>query len=61
MPAQPLAGGGEWISLADGERSAFMVMERNDLPSSRVAYDGTAGSAIVDFSRDVLSLGPFEE
>jgi hypothetical protein len=58
---QPLSGGGEWISLVDGERSAFMVLERNDLPSSRVAYDGRAGSAVVDFSRDVLSLGPFEE
>ncbi len=58
---EPLAGNGEWISLADGERSAFMVMERNDLPSSRVAFDGLAGSAVVDFTRDVLSLGPFEE
>ena len=58
---QALAGNGEWITLADGGRSAFMVMERNDLPSSRVAFDGTAGSAVVDFSRDVLSLGPFEE
>ena len=55
------SGSGEWLSLADGERSAFMVMERNDLPSSRVGYDGRAGSAVVDFSRDILSLGPFEE
>jgi hypothetical protein len=36
-------------------------MERNDLPSSRVEYDGRTGAAVVDFSRDVLSLGPFEE
>ena len=56
-----LSGTGEWISLAAADRSAFMVMERNDLPSSRVAYDGHAGSASVDFSRDILSLGPFEE
>jgi Melibiase len=58
---QPLEGPGEWISLADGDRSAFMVMERNDLPSSRVEFDGRTGSPVVDFSRDVLSLGPFEE
>ena len=59
---EPLAGGGEWISLADsGDRSAFMVLERNDLPSSRVGFDGIVGRAIVDFSRDILSLGPFEE
>jgi alpha-galactosidase len=58
---QPLAGSGEWLSLTDGERSAFMVTERNDLPSSRVGYDGRAATAVVDFSRDVLSLGPFEE
>src|SRR6185312_9423857 len=58
---RPLDGSGEWLSLADGDRSAFMVMERNDLPSSRVGYDGRMGSATVDFSRDILSLGPFEE
>jgi Melibiase len=58
---QPLEGTGEWLSLDDGARDAFMVLERNDLPSSRVEYDGNAGAAVVDFSRDVLSLGPFEE
>jgi alpha-galactosidase len=58
---QSLTGTGEWISLRDAERSAFMVLERNDLPSSRVGYDGEAGSATIDYSRDVLSLGPFEE
>jgi hypothetical protein len=60
-PGEPLSGTGEWISLASADRTAFMVTERNDLPSSRVAYDGHAGSAAVDFSRDILSLGPFEE
>jgi Melibiase len=58
---EPLQGPGEWLSLADGGRSVFMVTERNDLPSSRADYDGRTGSALVDFSRDVLSLGPFEE
>ncbi len=60
-PGQALQGPGEWISLGHGDRSAFMVSERNDLPSSRVEYDGRTGGAVVDFSRDVLSLGPFEE
>jgi hypothetical protein len=57
---EPLRSPGEWLSLADSGRRAFVVMERNDLPSSRAEYDGRAGRAIVDFSRDVLSLGPFE-
>jgi hypothetical protein len=60
-PGQALEGPGEWLSLMNGGRTAFLVMERNDLPSSRVEYDGRTGSAVVDFSHDVLSLGPFEE
>lgn len=58
----PLQGAGQWLSLAgpDG-RTAFLVAERNDLPSSRAGYDGTTGSLVVDYSRDVLSLGPLEE
>jgi hypothetical protein len=58
---QALKGPGQWLSLVDGERSVFTVMERNDLPSSRVEYDGRVGAPVIDFSRDVLSLGPFEE
>jgi hypothetical protein len=58
---QALEAPGEWLSLASGGRTVFMVMERNDLPSSRAQYDGRAGGAVVDFSRDILSLGPFEE
>jgi hypothetical protein len=58
---EPLQGPGEWLSLADGEHTAFMVLERNDLPSSRGEFDGRVAGAVVDFSRDVLSLGPFEE
>jgi hypothetical protein len=57
----PLAGPGEWLSLAAGDRTVFLVMERRDLPSSRMAYDGAVGRALVDLSRDVASLGPFEE
>ncbi len=58
----PLEGAGQWLSLAapDG-RTAFLVAERNDLPSSRAGYDGTTGSLVVDYSRDVISLGPIEE
>ncbi len=57
----PLRGPGEWLSVRDGSRSLFMVMERNDLPSSRLAYDGKVASAEVDWSRDVISFGPLEE
>jgi Melibiase len=60
-PGQALAGPAEWLSLADGELTAFTVMESNDLPSSRAEFDGHTGGPVVDFSRDILSLGPFEE
>jgi hypothetical protein len=39
----------------------FLVMERNDLPSSRAAYDGSVASVRAEYGRDVVSLGPFEE
>ncbi|MGH7821617.1 MAG: alpha-galactosidase, partial [Candidatus Binatia bacterium] len=50
------------MSLADasGER-AFLVLERNDYASSTTTYDGSAGAARVDLSRDVVYIGPFEE
>jgi hypothetical protein len=53
----------QYVSLTDGAngRSAFVQLERNDLPSSRAAYDGQAGSVSVDYTRDVLNLGPIEE
>jgi hypothetical protein len=57
----PLSGPGQWLSLARDGRSLFMVLERNDLPSSRAEYDGRAARVRVDFGRDVLVLGPFEE
>jgi hypothetical protein len=58
----PLTGAAQWVSGADdASRSLFMVMERVDLPSSRASYDGTALALDVDLSRDVISLGPFEE
>jgi hypothetical protein len=57
---ESLEGPGQWLSLAERGRSLFLVMERNDLPSSVMSYDGRSASAIVDHSRDVISLGPFE-
>ncbi len=54
-------GPGEWLSAADGDATLFQVMERNDFPSSTAGYDGTTAALRVDFTRDVLSLGPFEE
>lgn len=52
---------GEWLSVRDGDAGLFAVMERNDFPSSTAGYDGTTAVLRVDFTRDVLSLGPFEE
>ncbi len=56
-----LSGPGEWISVADGDAGLFEVAERNDLPSSTVGYDGRTAAPRVDFTRDVVSLGPLEE
>ena len=59
---EALEGAGQWLSMSrpDG-RTAFLVAERNDLPSSRASYDGTTAALVVDYSRDVISLGPLEE
>ena len=58
---QALEAPAQWLSLADGDRSLFLVLERVDFPSSRMAYDGRAARARVEYPRDVISLGPFEE
>ncbi|HEX8066053.1 MAG TPA: alpha-galactosidase [Thermoleophilaceae bacterium] len=58
---QPLEGAAQWIDAARGARRLFMVMERNDLPSSFAAYDGSTASLRLEYSRDVISAGPFEE
>src|SRR3954470_9730811 len=50
-----LAGPGQWLALERGGRQLFLVMERNDLPSSVAGYDGAAGVLRVDYARDVLS------
>ena len=58
----PLEGPGQWLSMSQQDgRTAFLVAERNDLPSSRASYDGTTAALVVDYSRDVISLGPIEE
>lgn len=61
LAGEPLAAPGEWISAVTGDRSAFQVLERNDFPSSRARYDGKVATTRVDFTRDILSLGPLEE
>jgi hypothetical protein len=56
-----LAGAAQWFDANSGGRRLFMVMERNDLPSSWAAYDGSTASLRLEYARDVVSLGPFEE
>lgn len=58
---QALSAPGEWLSAAAGDRSVFEVLERNDFPSSRAVYDGRVATTRVDFTRDIISLGPLEE
>ncbi|MDQ3935889.1 MAG: alpha-galactosidase, partial [Actinomycetota bacterium] len=57
----PLAGAAQWFDGDAGDRRLFMVMERNDFPSSWVEYDGASARLRLQFARDVISLGPFEE
>ncbi|MGH2757860.1 MAG: alpha-galactosidase, partial [Actinomycetota bacterium] len=60
-PGQSLEGPAQWLSTAKADHSLFMVMERNDWPSSRATYDGTTASLEVDYSRELVMFGPFEE
>ena len=57
---RPLRGPGQWLSLRSAGRTAFVVLERNDLPSSVMSYADGVARADVDHSRDVVSLGPLE-
>jgi hypothetical protein len=57
---ESLKGPAQWISTADGGHSLFMVMERNDWPSSRAAYSSGSESLVVDYSADIILTGPFE-
>lgn len=57
----PVAAAGQWLSAADGARSAVLVAEANDQPSVRVAHDGSTASVRLEYARDVILLGPFEE
>ena len=50
----PLDGPAQWISVQRDDRSLFMVMERNDFPSSWATYDGTSAALVVDHSRDIV-------
>jgi hypothetical protein len=58
---ESLEGPAQWITLDNDGTKAFMVMERNDFPSSRASYDGTTAALVVDHSADIVSTGPFEE
>jgi hypothetical protein len=58
--AQP-NGPGQWLSLGAGGRGVFLVSEANDFPSVRTAYADGMATPVIDYSRDVISLGPFEE
>ena len=60
-PGKPVEANAEWLDARASGRSLFMAMERNDLPSSRAAYDGATASLRVDYTKDVIDLGPLEE
>lgn len=60
-PGEPVEGTAEWLSAGDDGRTLELVAERNDFPSSRALSDGETAALRVDWSRDVISLGPFEE
>ena len=52
----------QWLSAPNGTGSLFVVLERNDLPSSRARYSvGNLGMVGVNYAHDIVSAGPFEE
>ncbi len=54
-------GEGEWLSMEAPDGShAFIVNERVDYASTRMAYGGGTGEASVDLDQDLIYLGPFE-
>ena len=57
----PVDAAGEYLSLADGDRSLFLVDEGTDFPSQRGSYDGTRGALRAQYGYDVILLGPIEE
>ena len=57
----PLQAAAQWFDGDIGPRRLFMVMERNDMPSSWVEFDGATARLRLQYARDVISLGPFEE
>lgn len=57
-----VAGTAQWLSVAEaGGARLFYVLERNDLASSVMGFEGGRARAGVDFGRDVIILGPLEE
>ena len=60
-PGEDLQGAAQWISTSKTGHSLFMVMERNDWPSSRAAYTSGSQRLVVDYSADLIIAGPFEE
>jgi hypothetical protein len=56
-----LEGAAQWFDGDLGRRRLFMVMERNDMPSSWVEFDGATARLRLQLARDIVSLGPFEE
>jgi hypothetical protein len=55
-------GPGQWLSLASSDRdSLFFVTEANDLPSVGMAMADSVATPAIDYARDVILLGPFEE
>ena len=61
-PGRALSAPGQWLSLtAPSGHRTVLVTERHDYASSRMSYDGDVGASVVDLSRDVIYIGPFEE
>jgi hypothetical protein len=55
------SGAGQWLSAeASGGARLFLVAERNDYASNRMFW-GPWMSAYVDYTRDLVYTGPFEE
>jgi hypothetical protein len=60
-PGGSLSTSAQYLSLEAGGARLALVLERADLPSSVVRFGGDDAHVGVDFTRDIVSAGPFEE
>lgn len=58
--AETLDAAAQWLTVDTGAQRLFQVVQRANLDSTHVAYDGTTARTHVALADDLVYLGPFE-